>query len=233
MRFSLRTPTIEFVTHKQHWGVIPEPYPAVRFLPTWYKKLPHRTSKLDSTVKRCAPFLDSMGAGYILPLAADVQLTMKDGGENVKTDSDFYDKIIGLHGKQQLGSEHPVAPGPVLKFSNFWAFKVPKGWSVLCVPPLNRPNETFECFSGIVECDQYWNYVNFPFFMKDPSFKGIIPQGTPIIQLIPFKRSALKTKMKCSVMSALDEERMKRTSRQLAAHKSHYRDCLWKRGRSA
>jgi hypothetical protein len=231
--FRLSTPVIEFVTSSDNRGIIPEPYPAVQHLQDWYKKLQHRVGNKGlhkGTVKRCAPFLESMSLGYIIPLAGDVEISMSNGGATVETKSEFYKKIIGLHSDYQLGGEsHPSHPSPALKFSNFWAIRVPRGWSVLFVPPLNRPDSRFECFSGVVECDRYWNYVNFPFVMKDLSFTGIIPQGTPMVQAIPFKRSSVSTKPKIGTMSKKDEESLAVTSKAIKAHESYYRDSIWKK----
>jgi hypothetical protein len=230
--FKITTPVIEFVTHEKNRGIIPEPYPAVQYLQDWYKKLPHRVGDKGlhkGTVKRCAPFLEAMSLGYIIPLAGDVEIVMSNEGASVKTKSEFYSKIIGLHSGFQLGEDHPSAPSPALKFSNFWAIRVPRGWSVLFVPPLNRPDKRFECVSGAVECDRYWNYINFPFVMNDLSFTGIIPQGTPMVQAIPFKRSGVETKLRVSTMTPKEEQELDKTSRCIKAHESYYRDKVWRK----
>jgi hypothetical protein len=218
---------IEFITEEDHWGIIPEPYPAQQYLPKWYKALPHYAGEqrhADGTVKRCVPFLEAFSQGFIIPLAGDVEIVMSDNGKTVTTSSAFYDKIIGIHPEFQLGPNTPFK-SPALKFSNFWAIKVPKGWSVLFVPPLNRPHATFECFSGVVECDRYFNYINFPFFMKDLRFRGIIPQGTPIIQAIPFKR--VSATLKCRLGKLADISQLRLITKKLLAHGSYYRNILW------
>jgi hypothetical protein len=40
----------------------------------------------------------------------------------------------------------------------------------------------------VVDTDTYTSPVNFPFTLNDPKFEGLIPAGTPIAQVIPFKR---------------------------------------------
>jgi len=47
----------------------------------------------------------------------------------------------------------------------------------------------FQTLSGIVDCDVHPNSVFVPFFLKK-DFEGIIPAGTPIMQLLPFKRES-------------------------------------------
>ena len=44
---------------------------------------------------------------------------------------------------------------------------------------------------GIVDTDTYKASVNFPFVLNEPdTFEGLIPAGTPIAQVIPFKRES-------------------------------------------
>jgi hypothetical protein len=229
--FKIKTPVIEFLTYEEDKGVIPEPYPALQYQQEWYKKLPQRCGSglNSSTVKRCAPFMDAMGLGYIIPLAADVEinLTEEDGHVVADTQANYPRCLIGHHRPDQLGGEHPSKPSPTLKFSNYWAIKVPRGWSVLFIPPLNRPDPRFECFSGLVDCDKYFNFINFPFFMKDTSFQGVIKQGTPLVQAVPFKRSS-GTKHLVGELSDNDLRELQRTEKRLDASVSFYKNKIWR-----
>jgi hypothetical protein len=53
---------------------------------------------------------------------------------------------------------------------------------------MHNPNEHFVILEGIVDTDNYWEPVNFPFVLKNPTKEFMIPAGTPIAQVIPFKR---------------------------------------------
>jgi len=55
---------------------------------------------------------------------------------------------------------------------------------------MHNPNEHFTILEGIVDTDQYHKPVNFPFVFKNKDFNGLIPAGTPIAQVIPFKRDS-------------------------------------------
>ena len=70
-------PLIEF--HAGGHERFPAPYPASRNIPDWYKKLLVEVSTPDEpanrTIKRCAPFLDALSCGYIIPLTADITFT--------------------------------------------------------------------------------------------------------------------------------------------------------------
>ena len=45
--------------------------------------------------------------------------------------------------------------------------------------------------------------INFPFFIKE-GFTGLIPYGTPIVQIIPFKRDDWKSKFSFSTVKQAD-----------------------------
>ena len=45
-------------------------------------------------------------------------------------------------------------------------------------------------FPGVVDTDSYNLNVEFPFMLTNPEFDGLIPAGTPIAQVMPFKRDS-------------------------------------------
>jgi hypothetical protein len=57
----------------------------------------------------------------------------------------------------------------------------------LFISPLHRETPII-ALPGIVDTDIYRAPVNFPFVLRDPKMSGLIPAGTPIIQVIPIKR---------------------------------------------
>jgi len=95
------------------------------------------------------------------------------------------------------------------KWHNPWGIKTPPGYSCLFVQPLHRES-VFTIMPGIVDTDTYNNPVNFPFVLNDTKFQGIIPAGTPIAQVIPFKRDSWR-------MSLGGEEDVKQSKRQLGS----------------
>ena len=56
------------------------------------------------------------------------------------------------------------------------------------LPPIHQDEVPFEILEGLVDTDVYNIPVNFPFFLKDKNFNGLIPAGTPMAQVIPIKR---------------------------------------------
>ena len=225
--------TIEFIGAEDDYDVIPEPYPSRKFIPDWFKKLDSKLSvKLtSSTIKRCPPFLDAMQAGWIIPLAGDVYFKVNEDCSGITYEWTYHKPLVENHGVEQLSGaiKHPSYPTHPMKFLNYWQIKVKRGWSCLFVPPLNRANKNFECISGIVECDKYDEYINFPFIWKTPNFEGVIEAGTPLIQVIPIKRNTLKKDFKCRKQTKKEIAHLALTRRRRGSHESYYRDQLWVR----
>jgi hypothetical protein len=171
------------------------PVPASKLLPDWYKntksyiggeKKPTGDGGTAATIKRCIPVFDVMSAGYIITSPADVFVSIKNNAQWFEW-SNF--GLISFHPIEQA-PEHPDRkPFPYPKWMNPWAITTPKGYSTLFVQPFHRES-IFTILPGIVDTDQYTAPVNFPFVINDPAFEGLIPKGTPIAQVIPFKRDS-------------------------------------------
>lgn len=172
-----------------------QPKPASKVVPQWYKntnsyinneKKPTGSGNASATIKRCIPVFDAITAGYIIESPADVFVSIKEGGQWFEW-SDF--GLISFHPIEQA-PDHPARkPFAYPKWTNPWAIKTPKGYSTLFVQPFHRES-VFTILPGIVDTDHYTAPVNFPFVINDPTFEGLIPKGTPIAQVIPFKQDS-------------------------------------------
>jgi hypothetical protein len=172
---------------------IEQPQPASKFIPDWYKnmesymggkKKPIGDGKTSTTIKRCMPVFDAITAGYIITSPADVYVSIKEKQQYFEWSTLG---LITFHPIEQA-PEHPARkPHAYPKWNNPWAIKTPKGYSTLFTQPMHRES-VFTILPGIVDTDTYSAPVNFPMVINDPNFEGLIPQGTPIAQVIPFKR---------------------------------------------
>jgi hypothetical protein len=185
------------------------PKPAKNFIPSWYKNMPsfmndEKNSGLSSfdpmtvnaTMKHCAPFLDSLTIGYIYSLNCDIEFRNTENGILVRWR--IPDEIVTVHLKEQMpGFPKPLEAewSDVFKWYCPFNIKTPKGYSSLFIHPLNRPDLPFRTLSGVVETDSYTNPVQFPFHInKLPEPFIVIEKGTPLVQIIPFKRDNWRSK---------------------------------------
>jgi hypothetical protein len=82
-----------------------------------------------------------------------------------------------------------MEPQPPCKFHDHWTIRTARGRSCLFLPPLNRPNPLFHCVAGIVDTDRCASPVHLPFFATGPDGVHVIERGTPLVQVIPFRRA--------------------------------------------
>jgi hypothetical protein len=182
-------------TNVSEFKDIEKPLPASAFVPDWYKnmtsyitgeKKPVGKTPTNATIKRCMPVFDAITAGYIITLPADVYVSIKDGDQYFEWPSL---ELVEFHSVSQA-PEHPARNQyPYAKWINYWAIKTPKGYSTMFVQPMHRES-VFTILPGVVDTDEYCAPVNFPFVINDPNFEGYIYKGTPIAQVIPFKRES-------------------------------------------
>ena len=209
-----KTPVIEFLCDERYYGVAPEPYPAGRNMPDWFKKVPafsktsrdaHNIKAMNS--KKCMPLIDAMTLGYIIPLCADQQISSNHDCSIVKfgPTSTIFDKLVEFHSVEQVGGKSDIFKGDPIKFINPWVIKTAPGWSSLFVPPLNSFEDRFVCLSGLVDTDKYPKQVNFPGAWLKSNYDDYLPAGTPLVTVIPIKRS--HTKEDYNVRQLSDKEK--------------------------
>lgn len=191
---------ITFLCPPELEGKIPEPQPAARFLPEWFRALPREMGLPDAhglpglTVKSCLPVADAMGLGWIIPLPFDVWTTLDPGTNQLHFhwDPACPFPAVEAHHPGQIGADKPPFQGlQPLKFNNPWRVVVPKGWSVQFVHPMNHFELPFVAFNGAVDCDALQVPVNMPFFWQGAQPDIRLPAGTPMVQVIPYQRAAM------------------------------------------
>lgn len=191
------------------------PIPARAIVPDWYKAaemfIDHETglatkeksSKNTGGLKSCMPFLDTIVSGYFITTWHDLYVRTTDVVE------EFYlveknpytgeyqrlENVPEVMISERTGDIGHTMPRPAgycenhMVLSGVWGIRLPRKWSVLMTHPLNRYELPFFTSSGIIDADEWWPSGNIPFFFKK-DFDGIIPAGTPMVQIIPIKRSS-------------------------------------------
>lgn len=177
-------------------NTIPCPKPAKLYIPDWYKDIKANndidldgSSQSISDIKRCMPFLDGLTSGYI-------QETWTEIGIRVNPDGSI---TYASATKPDIISSREISSTPISNkyyqveflWKMHWLPKLPKGWSAIVTSPINRPDLPFTAFTGIIDSDNFHQTDgtggNYPFLIEQ-GFQGIIPIGTPMYQIIPFKR---------------------------------------------
>jgi hypothetical protein len=177
------------------------PKPAIKEVPDWYKNTPEYLERNEGrkwlngssphTIKKCIPVFDSITAGYILYTQIDIQVHLQDGLPFYSWPSQ---DAINFHPIEQAPLHPARNEAPYPKYNNPYAITTPPGYSVLFTQPMHRKS-VFTILDGIVDTDTYKAPVNFPFVLNDVKWEGIIPAGTPMAQVIPFKRESWKYKI--------------------------------------
>lgn len=238
------TPTKKDVAFNQEM-----PNPASRSISTWYKESPNfilngkgyrdymnmqkdrikTGGGAEETFKNCQPLIDALTSGYMLVTPCDITVILRENGDpHLIWNID--DKVVDNQNIEVLGGHFPIPEGyhPILfRWFNKWQIETPQGYSCLFTHPLNRVDLPFISLSGIVDSDKHPNSVLVPFFLKK-DFEGIIEAGTPVAQVIPFKREEWKSeKGEYSEKFEFDLDRVKKymikTYRRLYWTKKIYR----------
>ena len=188
---------------KTEFQVSPKPFPAVKKLPQWFLdmdpysevsnpkfptdgKLHFRDRTANATFKKCTPLLDGLSAGYIVPLFADVMVEQENGFSEIYWKT--FHNVFQLHGSSSREMPAPVGYDQrVYKYLNCWIPQTPKGYSCLIISPLGYNDLPFKAIPAVVDTDSSTLELAFPMWIKS-GFEGIVEKGTPMIQIIPFKR---------------------------------------------
>ena len=192
---------IEFVPGTEHAELlIQPPKPAKHYIPKWFKEIPainKNNIKIDENgnpnlnVKNCLPFLDGLSAGYIQETWTDINIEEDEDGDIVYNQASRTSPEIMSHRNQSHIPTEDNFYNFEFIWKQYWMPKLPTGYSYLFTHPLGRVDLPFQTMSAIVDGDQihYTHGGNVPFYIRK-GFSGIIPEGTPMYQIIPFKRES-------------------------------------------
>lgn len=207
--------------------------PSVSKIPQWWKngesEINH-SGHIQPGLKSCIPFMEIMMSGYTINAPFDIYI-----------DSSNKDKInISWDGPQEkdwpffiqerpsdLGSTIPRPAGHLenhFVWYSQWSWKTPKGYSVLVTHPFNRFDLPFTTLSGIIDSDSFNGNGKIPFFIKE-GFTGVISEGTPIMQIIPFKRD----KWSHTIDSSSINDVYRNQLRKLSIPGNSYKKLFWSR----
>ena len=174
--------------------------PAKKLVPEWYKKVQQETNLHPGgptipTIKQCPPVTDMLTSGYIIRCPVDIKLFPKQEpanyvGVNAETYAQFMPEQhhwkmcpVDVHGKTHW-----------TKIKHGWTVRTPAGYSCLFVQPFFFFNKDITLFPAIVDTDKHDVPVQFPGYLNSNK-ETVIKQGTPLMQVIPFKREEWEMEM--------------------------------------
>jgi hypothetical protein len=195
-------PLIKFVANKG-WLSKEDPSapkPTSKSLPDWYisadrfHKGPDGKNYIGPdggkvpTWKACPAMYDILTTGYVYRTPCDIEFFLdKDEKISAKVLDPRYPDFVTEREKM------PDFKSPLgyheKHFAWFpdWAVEVPEGYSVVYTQPYDRYDLPFLTTSGIIDNDKVNLPGSMPFFINKV-WTGILPAGTPYMQMMPFKR---------------------------------------------
>jgi hypothetical protein len=186
--------------------------PIKGIVPKWYKDAPKFTEgdspkflpNKNLALKFCYPFLDGLTTGYYIPLPCDILVEKTPTGP-------YLSWGMGnpvSHRGSEAASTVPVPEGHSSTHFTWLtqiAIQLPKEYSAIVMHPLNRFDLPFTTLGAVIDGGFAMGSGSVPFFVKE-NFEGVIPQGTPIAQIIPFLRENWIAKNDPSLQKEAEKE---------------------------
>jgi len=154
--------------------------------PKWWKDMPKETS---GTILSCKGIQDYLSLGITVPLWCDLEVFPMGRDVSAKTSDSVFD-VQRFSYEQAMGSpiveDREVPYGGFPKVVSPFLYKTAPGYSMLALPMLYEPDPRYQVLPAVVHTDFYHTLNLVLRVMSGESF--IIKAGTPVLQLIPFKR---------------------------------------------
>ena len=207
-------PTIEFRTYNPEAFQRFKPVVAKTYMPEWWKsakiRIDHRGEGAQ-TIRSCPAMDDYLKTGWYIITACDIPVMNGYDWDWPEESEKMSTKPYNLDGSDnlQMSPTHPSAQfqdsfeymgeeGPVkdaFKMGNFWNITTPPGYSVFFIDPFLFQNKYFAVWQGIIDTDTFnlgMDNAQIIFYPK-VRHSFVIPKGTPILQIVPFKRDEWKS----------------------------------------
>jgi len=191
-------PKIKFQAPQEVIEALPNPRPAKKFIPNWYKKMSLENKcpikHTTPTIKKCMPVRDYLTTGYIIPSWADIKINLDrnkkyvDASEIPEDFKGLYNIGCDWHSIDQVKNspiENLLDGQKCVKLLCPWTVTTPKGYSTFFTTPFYTESEV-TILPAIVDTDKHIVPTNFPAIIHGK--ECLIKKGEPLIQAFPFKR---------------------------------------------
>jgi hypothetical protein len=228
-----------YPTNQAVADLIPPPSPASqKNIPVWHKQIPkylygdkkfvYRKSN-NLTAKSCLPITDAFTSGYVFTLPFDIYTSKNSDGFRFFSWSysapDIQSVVVSRPSEKEITGWNNIDGYEDLGFNwwPYWSVKTPPGYSCIFTHPINRVDLPFYTLGGIIDTDGWGEAGNHPFLIKK-DWEGTIPAGTPIFQVIPFKRQNWKN----TINKKNVKEHFKNIAKRDTFIQGFYRLNIWK-----
>jgi hypothetical protein len=201
-------PTIEFNTYNEETLRDFKPVLAKSVSPEWWKNMKfseYNRGVIQTTIRACPSMDDWLKTGWYLCANRDMIVKNGHGVDDNDDDSIKMSTHEFGTGHEMASPAHPAAQmghafqylhddeAPVrgaFKMRNPWNITTPPGYSCLYLDPFLFQNKFFATWQGIIDTDKFnANYDNAQIiFYPRVGHSFVIPKGTPLCQIVPYKR---------------------------------------------
>ena len=215
-------PTIEFTTFNTTTLEDFRPVLAKKLTPEWWKKtkvnVDVRGHKVQ-TIRSCPAMDDWLKSGWLLTANRDIHVDLENGSDTTfKTrahngyGSPSHPNVQTANAFEYLGDSGPVKDA--FKMKNPWNIITPKGYSCFYLDPFLFQNEYFATWQGIIDTDNFNKNIDNAqiIFYPKVTHSFTITKGTPLCQVIPFKRETWNASYIVQDSQTFTENRSKVTS---------------------
>lgn len=230
-KFFKKEPTIKFKSHIGDFSICSPVVESWKIKSEWMKN-----QKPENKFTICPGMLDYHMTGYIICAHTDIAIKANKSGvvvvpqhsvgltqfeKSLTKPSPFQYKLV----EGMVPINDNVAKN-VYKIPLPWSIFTKPGYSAYVLPPLmhSQLSDKIFVYPGVVDYDQFHD-VSFV-FSAIKECEIIIPTGTPLLQVIPFKREKITAECGKSTESERDKHYFSLASREI---KNYYRRFLSER----
>ena len=218
-------PTIEFTTYDKECSENWRPVLAKKVVPDWWKTMKVQENirgNKTQTIRSCPAMDDWLKTGWLICAKRDMEVTVSEHGNHAVTDKTNRDHSP-THPAGQAGhhftylSKEDSPTMGAFKMKAPWNIITPPGYSCLYLDPFLFQNKYFATWQGMIDTDAFnVNMDNSQIIFYPKTNKNFtIKEGTPLVQIIPYRRENWKASYITYDTKSWQENRSGRTTHRL------------------
>jgi hypothetical protein len=185
--------------------------------------------KANLTLKKCPAVFDALSVGYLLRVPVDIAIDTT--GDKIRWQlpkGNVSWKVISLHDREQAKAlefnRHQYCDD-VFRIHPLWGYLTPPGYSVAVMQPAYQLDVPWRLLPAVMDTDRYAPDGAYSLLLER-GFVGVIKQGTPLAQIIPFPREPWRSR----VVEEYDEDLIDGQARRIrSVFTGGYRKEYWRK----